>query len=98
MKWMRNLCLTSRSDILFSLRQRELRQSDDLAPFECRFVRADTHAGPVCRLHRVGVRIAAVDECIDKLMREMRMRSAMSAALCEGEVLFLVVVVNSPPW
>src|SRR5262245_17899136 len=77
------------------LRQRERRQLDDLAPLHRRLVRENADAGPVRGLDRVRVRVAILDESVDELMHQMRMRPAVAAALYERQVRVLVGVVDA---
>ena len=67
--------------------QRELRQSDDLAAFESRFMGADTDTSPIGTRHCVGLGIAVLDERADKLVDQVRMRTAMSASLKKRQVV-----------
>ena len=55
------------------LRQRELRQSHDLAALERRLMRAQADAGPVGGLFGIGKRVSFLDERGEKFVHQMRM-------------------------
>src|SRR5258708_1231815 len=59
----------------------EVRQFNDFPPAHGRFMRANPRAGPVDRLIHVRERRAALHDAHDELVRQMRMRAAVAAAL-----------------
>ena len=50
---------------------------------------ADPHGGPVRRLFHVGERVAILNESEHELVDKMWMRTAMTAALDEREMIFI---------
>jgi hypothetical protein len=50
----------------------EIRQFNNRAALQCRFVRQDTYARPVGRLPCIRERLAVFDQCADELVRQMR--------------------------
>src|SRR4051812_6408641 len=56
---------------------------------------AESDTRPVGGFHRVGIRIAILDQRTEELVDEMRVRSTMTRALREAEMSFLAEVVNA---
>src|SRR5579872_5702612 len=75
-------------------RQRERWQFYDRASFERRFVGANSHARPVGRLYRIGIRVAIIDERRNEFVHQMRMGTAMSASLRERQMRVLGQIVD----
>src|SRR5687768_13201094 len=65
------------------------RQLHDLAALQRRLMRAQSNTGPVRGLLGVGEWVAIFSQRAQKLVREVRMRTAMPGALREAQVGFL---------
>ena len=56
---------------------------------------AQSHARPVRRLHRIGERIAPLDQCHGKFVRQVRVAAGMSAALRKAQMGFLARIIHA---
>ncbi len=70
-----------------SLLQSELGEFDNLSTLRRALVGTDTNAGPVGTRHRIGPRIAVLDQRGNKLVHQVRMGTAMTTPLDKGKVI-----------
>ena len=70
-------------------------QVDERTALECGLVRTKADAGPVSGLRRVGERIAVLRHCHRKLVCQVRMAPAMTAALSETQMRSLAGIIDT---